>query len=281
MTTAKKKIPAGIVVTQSLMKDVRRYVKKQLCGLVLQAKYITKTFPEDGDTSEQKQLGSFFEYRLTGALPRNGKAPRPKYTKTAIKNFKKDPLRHPLTIEGMLEPYQLACRNADRVKQYFKIMKIKILEVGVHFQKGLKAGTIDIIATYKGRRIVIDVKYSGLLFDKWNELGWTWTDQQKKFHGTQALQYHDISSGLPFYFLVVSSTNDYDIAFFEIEFDDFSKEQHQIEVDETRKNVQFFIDFGFHAVPELVRCTHCAIREDCSSRMEAPVPKLIKLADEE
>ena len=276
--TVKKKLPKGIVVTQSLIKDLKRYNAKELCGFVLKAKYIDKTYPFDGDDSPAKALGRYFEYILTGAIPRNGVVPVAEYYATSLKNHGKDPLRHRLTTFDMKEDYQRAHRNAERVKRYFKLMKIRILEVNVHVQKGLKAGTIDIIAMYNNRRVIIDVKYSGLLFDKWNELGWMWTDEQKKFHGTQAMQYHGLLS-LPFYFLIVSSTNDEDIKFLDVEFDDFSLEQHDVEVDDTRKKMQFMIDMqAFHPVPELVRCSKCAIRANCESRQDAPTVTKVRLA---
>lgn len=267
----KKELPKGIVVSQSLVKDVRKYIKKQMCGLVLKAKYITKTWPVDGDDSDAKKLGRYFEYILTGSTGRSGVTPTAEYKRSALLAYKRDPLRNRLTPEkSMTKPYQLAHKNAERVKQYFKLMKIKILEVNVHIQKGLIGGTIDIIATHKGRRVVIDVKYSGLIHEKWDELGWVWTNEQKKFHGTQALHYH-LLTGIPFYFLVVSSTNDEDIKFLDVEFDDFSIEQHQAEIDDTRKKMQFYIDFdGFHPVPELVRCLKCALRKDCKDRLDSP-----------
>jgi hypothetical protein len=273
----KKQKPEGIVVSQSMIKDVKKYVLKKMCGLVLKAKYIDKTWPADADDSPAKKIGRYFEYILTGSIGRSGVAPLAEYKKGALTNYKRDPLRNRLTIDKMTKPYQLAHKNAVRVKEYFKLMKIKVLEVNVHIQKGLKEGTIDIIALHNGHRIVIDVKYSGLLFEKWDELGWMWTDEQKKFHGTQALQYHSLT-GIPFYFLVVSSTNDEDIRFFDIEFDEFSIEQHEAEVEDTRKKMKFFIDFGFHPVPELVRCLKCPLRTNCKDRVDAPPVQKIRLA---
>lgn len=278
MTTAKK--PDGIIVSQSMMKDVKRYFAKLMCGFVLKAKYIDKTWPEDADDSPAKALGRYFEYILTGAVPRSGITPEPIYKKGAMKAFKRDPLRNRLKVEHMTKEYQLAHRNAERVKKYFKIMKIRILEVNVHYLKGLKEGTIDIIAMYKGRRVVIDVKYSGLLDDKWNELGWAWTDEQAKFHGTQALQYHDLTK-LEFYFLIVSSTNEEEIKFLEVQFDDFSREQHEKEVNKTRKEMEFMVEFGFNPRPELVRCSKCAIREGCQAKIEAPQPEKVWLVSNE
>lgn len=274
---AKKEKPEGIVVSQSMMKDVRNYALKKMCGHVLKAKYITKTWPVNGDDSPAKKLGRYFEYILTGSTGRSVVPPEAEYKKGAMTAFKRDPLRNRLTVDKMTKPYQLAHKNALRVKNYFRLMKINVIEVNVHIQKGLKEGTIDIIAMYKGNRIVIDVKYSGLLEEKWSELGWMWTEEQKKFHGMQALQYHALT-GIPFYFLVVSSTNEEDIKFFEVEFDEFSIEQHEAEVADTRKKMKFYVDFGFHPIPELVRCLKCPLKETCKDRMDTPTIQKVSLA---
>src|SRR5690606_26986006 len=123
--------PEGIVVSQSMMKDVRKYVLKKMCGLILKAKYIDKNWPEDADDSPAKKIGRYFEYILTGSTGRSGVAPEPEYKKTALAKHKRDPLRNRLTVKDMTKPYKLAHENALRVKAYFKIMKIKILEVNV------------------------------------------------------------------------------------------------------------------------------------------------------
>lgn len=272
------------VITQSLIKDVKRFVKKEMCGLVLKAKYIDKTFPFDGDDSDEKKLGRYFEYILTGAIPRNGVIPQAEYTKTFLKLHAKDPLRNRKgNPKDMLEPYKLAHINAARVKEYFRKLKIVVLKFNVYFEKNGKGGTVDIVAMYGRKKIVIDVKYSGLIHDKYSELGWAWTDtpvgleHQRKFHGTQALQYHDLT-GYDFYFLVVSSKNEFDIKFVEVMIDDFSREQHEVEVEDTRKKIEFYNEFGFNPVPELVRCTKCILRDDCQAKIEAPVPIVGRLA---
>lgn len=280
-TKVKKKKFEGLIVSQSMIKDVRKYVLKKMCGLVLQSKYILNTWPEEGDDSELKKLGRYFEFILTGSTGRSGVVPVPDYKKGALSAYKRDPLRNRLTEDKMTKPYQLAHKNARRVKEYFRLMKIQILEVNVRFERAGMSGTIDIIALYNGHRVVIDVKYSGLLFDKYDELGWMWTDEQAKFHGTQAAQYH-LLTGIPFYFLVVSSTNDHDIKFIDVQFDEFSLEQHQAEIEDTRNKMTFFVEHnGFHPIPELVRCTKCPLRGECKSKIIAPEPIKVRLVSNE
>src|SRR5688572_6299765 len=78
-TGTNTKIAKILFVTQSLIKEVKRYLKKELCGYVLKAKYVDMTFPFDGDDSPAKKLGRYFEYILTGAIPRNGLKPEAEY----------------------------------------------------------------------------------------------------------------------------------------------------------------------------------------------------------
>lgn len=273
----------SILISQSTIKAVRDYLKKKLCGVVLEAKYIFNTFPEDGDDSAAKKLGRYFEFILSGSLGRGHTIPEPEYKKTFLDKIKRSPVpelaKKNAKLSDMTKPYQLAHKNAARVKAYFVRMKIEILRVNVTFEdpdkEGIK-GTIDIIARYNGRIIVIDVKYSGLIHDKWNELGWQWTPAQRKFHGTQAVQYHKLT-GYDFFFLVVSSENEFDILFDEIFIGTLDKEQHTDEVILTRKTISFIKDFGAVPYPELVRCSKCAIREGCAFKITEPQARSIYL----
>lgn len=265
----KKKNAPAFLVSQSMLKDWRRYKKKELCGLILKAKYIDKTYPVNADDSDAKRLGRYFEFILTGSTGRDGIEPQPDWYESALK--KEPRLRK---VDDMKKPYQLAHKNAERVKVYFKKMKIKVIEVNVRIQRGGMEGTIDVIATYKGQRIVIDVKYSGLIDNRFDEMGWTMTDEQKNFHGVQAHQYHYLTL-IPFFFLVVSSTNEDDILFIEAEFTEFSKEQHEVEIEKVRTDMLYGKDFAFIPYPELVRCKNCAIAAGCPVKTEVPIIKKV------
>ena len=66
-------------ISQSLMKDLISYFKKETCGYLLKARYF------DGleiEPSEAMDIGNWFEYKCTGQLPRNGKIPEPRLLKT-------------------------------------------------------------------------------------------------------------------------------------------------------------------------------------------------------
>lgn len=291
----KKKAPAPkkpvLEVSQSMIKDVRKYLKKQMCGLVLQAKYITKTYPYDADDSAAKKIGRYFEFLLTGALPKSGIKPEPevmvsvlnakrKLVGNANKTNEQLLKEYTFGVDDYYEGYRLAHANAARIKYYFQKMKIEILEVGVTISKDGICGTLDVIAMYKGQKIVIDIKYSGLIEDRWNEMGWTWTHEQKRFHGTQAVHYH-LLTDVPFYFLVVSSTNLVDVLFNEILFDDLSIAQHKLDIEDTRTKMETYNAIGFNAYPDIKRCGTCALKMTCPSFQDVPEVKIVLLQEQD
>jgi hypothetical protein len=199
-------------ISQSLIKDMRSYLAGNQCGLIVKAKYIDDM--TDLFTSDSMELGAYFEYILTGALPKSGKVPQPQYMQTPLKKKKPEEL----TIEDMLAPYRLAHANKDRVLAYWKNAGFVIAKdkktgkpmVGMRLTKGRHEGTIDVVleatkkikfsdgfTLKKGDRIIVDIKYSGFVGDNIsykNIHGWQWSEEQKEYHGTQAKQYSYVFS---------------------------------------------------------------------------------------
>lgn len=263
-----------LLVSQSMIKDMRDYLNKDVCGVVMESKYILKDYPEDGDDSDSKELGRYFEYILTGSTGRSSEPPKPQYMATPLKKKKPEDL----LVEDMYDPYRKAHVNAGRVKEYFERMNIKVISSNVRFEKNGLEGTIDILALWNGIEVVIDIKYSGLLDDQWKKFGWKWTNEQKRFHGTQAMQYTYITER-PFYFLVVSSTNFEDIELFEPEFNDYLMQRHLDEAEATRNNMLIYSDIGFTPYPAFRRCIECPIKYRCKHRLDYPEIKKISLSE--
>lgn len=245
-------------ISQSLIKCFQDWKARIECGDVLKAKYIDHTWVDD--PIDAMKLGTYFEFLLTGQLPRSGKIPEPERTQ-----------------KGTLKaPYKRVEEMAERVRELMKKSGIKVLETGRKLSKNGMVGIEDVHASYKGRNITIDTKYSGLLDDKWNRMGWVMTPEQKAYHGIQAKQYH-IITGKPFYYLVASSKNTTDVKFFEVEIDGFAKEQHIKLVDYVRESIDFLLDIdGFTNYPELSKCEKCQLTK-CKDRQTELKPELIKL----
>jgi len=246
-------------ISQSFIKSMRSYIAGTECGNITKAQWIDDRLIELD--SKAVALGSYFEYILTGALPKNKIIPKPEMMASG---------------KDMMAPYRLAHKNAERVKAYFLAMDLEIIHFGKKYTKGRHEGTVDIIARLHGKNIVIDTKYSGLIDDRWSEHGWQWSDIQKKYHGTQAIHYH-IVTGLPFYFLVVSSANVEDVKLFHVP---VSKEMiagHIKEGNYLFAELNKLKDIGFIARPEISKCLKCPIREGCEDKHTFPHVEIVDL----
>jgi hypothetical protein len=283
-------------ITQSFVVAARDYFAGQECGLLLKHQYVDGKLV--GRKSKSLALGSYFEWLLSGALPKDGKVPMPVYMKTPLKKK----LAKDLTIDDMTEPYRRAHFNAAAIKDIWQEMGLEIVRVGHKYEKGNQEGTIDLVMKCtkyiefadgtvwrEGDFIVLDIKYSGLLYDRWERYGWAWSELQKEYHGTQAKQYGYIT-GLPFYFWVVSNTNkmedgedEYpmpDIKLFRVPLDEFMIEQHLMEGNKLLERFKFESTVGFVARPSLVRCSKCPLVDTCESKHLFPHPETVDLTIE-
>ena len=277
-------------ISQSFIKNMRDYKAGLECGNIIKHQYV------DGNLidlqSDSMAEGSYFEFMWTTALPKNKKTPLPVYMKSPLKNK----AARDLKVSDMDQGYRRIHFNSGYVKSVFDKLGLKIVSFGKLLVKGRHEGTIDIIALVTksqefgdvvwnvGDKIVIDVKYSGLLNDKWSRHGWMWSDIQKEYHGTQAKQYNYVSE-LPFYFFVVSSTNKEvegtfeppEIKFFHVPIDSHMTEVHLSEGNSLLEMLKFESEVGFKPRPEYGKCSKCSIREGCLDRFDFPRPSTVDL----
>lgn len=253
-------------------------MREDLCGSVFEAKYLSKTWGRNWGDSRSKAIGRYFEYALTGAMPTGYKEyPKPEYFASSIKKMEKDPMYVP-QVSDMLKDYQLAHKNAERVLLLFKKSGIKIESAQVYREKGGMTGNIDIEADYNGEKINIDVKYSGLIHDKWSVFGWRWTPIQMDYNAIQAKQYQ-VLNGRPVYFLVVSASNEKDIEFFKAEITDDDLKAHEKMANDLPKKISFVNDVGWNNYPSLSKCSDCPIKKRCSDAVNKLEPKIIYITN--
>jgi hypothetical protein len=254
-----------INISQSFLKEFNKYKLGETCGLQVKAKYIDDNYPRI--SSEVMELGNFFEFMATGSLPRDGHIP---VAKVVYKDTPKQKLD---------DKFQRAIDSAVFFKKIIQSYDIEIKETGkVSTQDGM-TGIMDIYADWNGRHTIIDTKYSGLLYDRWSEMGWE-LDSLPEKHGLmlQPVQYKILLSlelGIPvedidFYFFVFSSTNPNDAKIIKVVNDEATIEQHKLAITYVKKELEKPIDKVFKAKPELLRCHDCAIKDNCDFKIEIP-----------
>lgn len=259
-------------ITQSFIKDMREYLEpvSSLCGHFMRYKWIEGKLLEG---SKEMKLGSYVEFKVTGALPKDKREPFPERTQSGK-----------LTAD-----YERAIENIKRIIMYFESMGFVQIQAGRTLHSGRFSGTIDVImratrtikfdtgvVIKKDEEIIIDMKYSGMINERWNKHGWVWTDEQKKYHGTQAIQYHYIGKRR-FFFLVCSSKNTTDLKFFEVDVTDRDTTLHIDEANDLFGHFEIISQKGFEPRPSVSMCTDCILRNGCKDRHDYPHPILITL----
>ena len=245
-------------ISQSLMKDLISYFKKEICGYVLEAKYFKGI---QKPATEAMELGNWFEYKATGQLPRDGKEPIAK----TLKN-------------GKLSTSYI--RMEEQVENYHKAMKqhgFEIVSTGHVFNKNkIGTGIADVIARKKGKLCIIDIKTTSLFNDKWSEIGWDIDSLEYKDRILiQAVQYswlarEEFNEDTDFYFFVFNTKNSKEYKLIKINLDEDRIQTHISYVEQALERLKIEIKNGFKAHPSYLQCYDCILKDSCSKRVEVP-----------
>jgi hypothetical protein len=249
-------------ISQSFVKEYSKYKQKKACGLQVKAKYVDGIKFPSSDTME---LGNYFEFMATGCLPRSGETPIPQmvYKGTAKEKLATD--------------YERANASAEFFKEVAQKYEIEILETGKVITKDNRTGILDIVAKFNNRLCVIDLKYSGLLEDKWSEFGWeTESLPYKDNLMIQAVHYTILLAevcevdyeDIDFYFFVFNSKNSQDAKILKINIDPDVFESHLEAVDRVYNEV-VVQKHNFKAYPTLKLCNSCPLT-DCKHKLTIP-----------
>lgn len=253
-----------INISQSFLKEFAKYKSGDTCGLQVKAKYIDGVkFP----SSDIMEYGNAFEYLATGSIPRDGHIPQ-------IEKVYKGTAR-----ESVSTQYQKIIESAELFNKIIKHYDIEIIDTGrVVTQDGM-TGIMDIVAKYNNRICIIDTKYSGLIDDKWNELGWN-LDMLPEKHNLmlQPVQYKILLSkelecepeDIDFYFFIFSSKEVMDVKIIKVNVDELTIANHLTTVEWVKTELEKPIEKVFKAKPQLKRCFECPIKDNCKFKVEVP-----------
>lgn len=280
-------------ISQSLLKGLLDLRNGKECGLLFEAKYLKgryDLFPP----SDSQNLGAWFEYKATGSIPKNGEIPKAEYMKRG-----KDESGNPqLTAEYRLMQEHIA--NFNKMMDYYAFdtllvgedIKAPYIEAMENFGVDVMlTGTVDIrarankdifafynntrvLVAQKGQEVIIDLKTTGLLDDKWQDFGWEINNLSNKVKlVTQPIHYKYIEYlnkgiDIPFIFMLFSSRNPKDARIIDFKVDETSFEEHKSFIDSGIQNLLYFEKHGFKAVPSLEKCSSCPLRDNCQYKAE-------------
>ena len=253
-------------ISQSLMKSYVDYLNQKECGLFFKARYIDKDPDAVTPPSDAMLLGIYFEYLCTGALPKSGIVPEPEmsYKGTAR--------------EKMSMPYERVVKSSINFNKIIEHYGIVIKEKGLYLEHGETNGIIDIYAEWNGSPVFIDLKYSGLINDKWNESGWDLESlHMKDSLMIQGVHYKLLAEkclgivDIPFYYFVFSSQDPDDIKIIKQEVDESKTQAHVVAINNVMTKIQNDIKTGFKPLPSLKKCKVCGLAYKCPSKIDVPL----------
>lgn len=247
-----------MAVSQSMMKSLSDYLKGEECGIVFKEKFVNKRW---GSPTDAMLLGQYFEYKATGQLPKDGTIPQP----IKLKNGS-------LSVD-----FERATASALFAKTLFQVMGIKILELGKYLNFRDADGVLDIRAEFKGKKAIIDLKYSGLLDDKWNDIGWNIeTLNEKDRLMIQAVHYKYLCDNIyseehDFYFMLFNTKEPVDVRMIKVNIDPLTTARHIEQIKQVRaKMTQLVESDNFKPRGSLLKCSKCYLQEECPSRVILP-----------
>lgn len=255
-------------LSQSLLKEYLDYYDENVkgCGVQLRKRYFEKISTPPSDV---QKLGVFFEYMATGYHHQNEPIPEPEmvYKGTAK--------------EKMAADYERAVKSAELFKEMLKSHNIEVIKYGEYMNHDGSSGISDIYAKWNGEECIIDLKYTSLFDDKFNEYGWhTESLPYKSKLLLQPIHYKYLSRHLkniddiPFYFWIFSSKDPEKVKIIKVNIQEEHINLHeQITVEKMKK----YIDFHFNnpdkleARPTYLRCKECAYFDSCEHRAVVPM----------
>lgn len=184
-----------VKMSQSKIKEFLKVIDRKTCGKRFYRTRITYEFTEE--QSDAAAMGDRFEHLVTGAVGRDGGGSEPILTSRGL----------PTTGE------KRAQRNASKAREIINLYRRRTWEKRqVKLREKCLTGILDILidADEKDPPIVIDLKYSGLLDNKWEEWGWPKDIRKKESHLIQAKHYILLTERLTgqrpdFFFFVFSN----------------------------------------------------------------------------
>jgi len=262
-----KVLDKEVNISQSLIKNIWAYMHEGSCGV--QLRDVDILYKYDKESSDPMRSGQYFENLCTGQNNRDGSVPLPVVTTKGV-----------LTAESK--------RAAIQAANFAKMLiahGIEVTDTGTIITKGdLKIVTDALVTTPQHDEAILDIKFSGLLGDKWHPMGWTpetYTYRHKltiqpifyKYVYWKAKGVYNV----PFFYAIHSPKNETDHELWEIDIPNFDDVVGQLEAE-----IEVIREFlgtvaELEPRPRMKRCAKCAMRSTCVFKEEVPRIESVKL----
>lgn len=255
-------------LSQSLLKAYLDYYDENVrgCGLALRKQFFEKIPTPQSDV---QKLGVYFEYMATGYSHDPNNPPQPEMV------YKGTPK------EKMAADYERATASAQLFREILQKHEIEVIAYGDYMIYEGASGISDIYANWKGEECIIDLKYTALFDDKFNEYGWhTESLPYKSKLLLQPIHYKYLMrkikgvENMPFYFFVFSSKDPEKVKIIKTNIQEEHINLHEeITVQKMKKYIEYHTDNpdALQPRPSYLRCKDCAYFDSCEYKTEIPL----------
>ena len=245
-------------ISNSMLQSYLDCKKGKGCLYQFYHQFVVKDYQPE--PSSAMQLGIWFEYKCTGAMPRSNVVPEP----VTLKNG------------NLSADYDRMLTQVENFKKIVDVYNININEVSKEIVYRRIKGILDIWCEIDNVPSIIDLKATGQIGNKWDEYGWDERNFQYSNHILQPAIYKYLIyktlgiEDVPFYYLVFSTKNS-DILFWEVKYIDFYETCEKVEqlADELDIFIQNADEKNYTPICEYKICTNCQMT-NCFFRQEVP-----------
>ena len=254
-------------ISQSLLKGYLDYTDDNVqdCGIAFRKRYLERIKTEP---SAVQKLGLYFEYKATGYHNMNEPVPQ------AVVVYKGT------SKEKLAAEYERANTSALFFKEIIQKHKIEVLSYGQYFLQDGSSMITDIIANWNGEKCIIDVKYTSLFDDKFNEYGWH--TESLPYKSKLMLQpvhykwlYREIhgEENIPFYFWIFSAKDPEKMKIIRTNVQHEHIDLHgNVTVPKIKKHMEYYANnpSKLEARPNYLRCKECPYADGCEYKADVP-----------
>lgn len=276
-----------LLISQSLLKDYEDYLFGGMCGLYFQKIYFFG-MKSKRLTSKEMRLGQWFEYKAFGGLPVYGDKPKPDY-------YVQGPNKGFVTDE-----FERAEVQAENARELLEAHEFKVKHVSPEMIFENSVTHMDLICTdmketiFRDRKevanpdflleVIMDLKYTGLLEDKWKDIGWHLDSlPEKRKLMLQPTHYKWVYAAkkkrIPtFYFALFSSKADLDRKLIRVNIDPELISKHEDYVEKAYDEIMLAHEVtGFIPRPSVKNCTDCPVHRLYGCDFYLTVPLIIDI----
>lgn len=268
-----------VLISQSMVKDLVKYRKDKLCGLIFNNKWILNQF---GKGTKANDLGHYFEYLCTGALGKGEtEPPQPQRTKKGeVTSEFKLAQKQAVYFKELISKYGITNIKAG-VKELADEKWIGTLDIKARWDSLFKHGAlkdfyIEPDELNPNNEVIIDLKFTGLLEDKWNEFGWHLDYlPSKESPMFQAKHYKFLfwkkyGFNPPFFFFVFDQKEVGKCKIIYVDINEAELMQHEVFLKKAEAYLNSQLEIGFKPKPTYEQCVSCDYRKWCNFKDEVP-----------